>query len=631
MTRWLLALAAAVSFAWGWSHVVHALQGRIAPSGWRTTAPDLPVFGGTDHELGEGKAWTLANHAAFTTETPGALDVVVEIPHDGRVELTISAPAGDIALVLNRQGAERSGLVLRNPDSSWLACDEEVPRLADGPIAVSLRVDDQVRAAVDGQVITCANGLPHIKGRSIRGTVQRTRVLEIDGEPAAGMPWALFLGLAGALCGGVAVVGWLVRRRYPWVAWALAPIVLSGPFAYLDGELLRESLRIPAAHPLAALVLLPVLLSAALLLGGVVVELTRAGRARVAGALAALCGLGLGVVAAPSVTSPSGLAGLGLGLAFGLAVFSLVFVNVRRPRGFNLLSLVCMAAIGGTLEGLLRHSALAATWSGVSKADRAQIQVEHAALQGERQYSEYPASGYPIEPPERTEPLRIVAFGGSSTGGAFTNDDLDTFYPAALERRLDGVQVVNQGVGGWTTLHIRRYVESGLERVDPDIAILYVGHNDRMTAADKPYADVFSELDRGPATAVALALAELRTYQGFRFFVRTLAGGVQGMAVPPEHTRDNVQAIVAALDARGTRTLLAREGVSSGAPLLLDYERVLKALAVDGVAYGDAASVLEDPAASGYFVDNVHLSSTGHDVLAAFLHNRLLELGWLEH
>ena len=52
----------------------------------------------------------------------------------------------------------------------------------------------------------------------------------------------------------------------------------------------------------------------------------------------------------------------------------------------------------------------------------------------------------------RAGSARIVAMGGSSTGGAWQNDKLDQFWPAELERSVGGaVQVVNLGVGGWTT------------------------------------------------------------------------------------------------------------------------------------------------------------------------------------
>ena len=51
--------------------------------------------------------------------------------------------------------------------------------------------------------------------------------------------------------------------------------------------------------------------------------------------------------------------------------------------------------------------------------------------------------------------------------------------------------VLNQGVGGWTTWHIREYVDKKIGELQPQVATLYIGHNDLLTSVPMPYEQLY--------------------------------------------------------------------------------------------------------------------------------------------
>ncbi|ATQ66801.1 MULTISPECIES: arylesterase [Methylosinus] len=110
----------------------------------------------------------------------------------------------------------------------------------------------------------------------------------------------------------------------------------------------------------------------------------------------------------------------------------------------------------------------------------------------------------------QAEPLRIIAFGDSLTAGYQL--PADAAFPAALERRLrkEGydVKVVNSGVSGETTGQGAGRIAYAL-RDGGDLLILELGANDNLRGLD------------------------------------------------PAGTRANLERIIAACDARGTKVLLA--------------------------------------------------------------------------
>ena len=81
----------------------------------------------------------------------------------------------------------------------------------------------------------------------------------------------------------------------------------------------------------------------------------------------------------------------------------------------------------------------------------------------------------------KPDSLRIVAMGDSTTGSV----DVDTSYPTQLRQILlqnsayaGSVDVINAGVGGWTSDQSALWAKIELAAYRPDVVFLYVGWND---------------------------------------------------------------------------------------------------------------------------------------------------------
>ena len=328
----------------------------------------------------------------------------------------------------------------------------------------------------------------------------------------------------------------------------------------------------------------------------------------------------------------------------GAAGAALLWVNVRaaRVRAFNLASLVLAGLALVCAEQSLTWTATGLRLVGASnrsvatplRQQGADPMSDFAIIDGSQEHSAYPSRGYPVAPPARSAPLRIVALGSSSTGGAFQNDDLAQFWPADLGRRLGPqVQVVNQGVGGWTSLHIRRYVETRLPDLDADILLIYQGNNDLKQSSPRTYAALYAELEGArpaPGARLSTWLATVRLYQLLRFTLTPLTMQAEGIAVPIADARRNLSRIIELARAEDARVLLVREGVYPDPMDLASYGVLMSSLANGrDVAFLDGGEVLASATAWELFVDNVHLSRQGHERLAQAIAAELERLGWL--
>jgi lysophospholipase L1-like esterase len=639
-----LALAGA-SLGHGIATVADRLYASGAPDGWTLRRPTVPVFAAVEQPLDEGLGWPLLDHGELVGP-PGAdrVTAVVQVPPGGTLEVGLQLQSGPAGVHLGRQGTPAARVFQRNgPRGRWIDCDGTLPSVDDRPVAVSVRAEPgALRVSVAGTEVRCAIGPGRARSAFLRAGLLRTRLLALDGRDAPGpnVPLrALAVAIGAALA---ALLGWLAARRgIRGAALALAPLALVTPLTGLDARAVLQSLRVQAEEPRVWLVGAPLAVSCVLLSGLLALRAARADRP----AWSVGLGAGAAAVLAASARPESALA-IGAAAGVGLLLTTVIVVNVRRPPGFNAMSLALCALALVTAEAGLRATATGRSWAGIPSREEGALRQEYAALTVERTYTTYPSSGYPVEPRARGSGTRIVAFGGSSTGGAFQNDDLGQFWPALVERRLRStgadVEVVNQGVGGWTTLHIRRYVEAALETVDPDVAVLYVGHNDRFTPSSVPYATLFGAWEERPAARASRLLSDVRLYQGLRFLVSTLTGRGAGVAVPLEHARDNVDTIVARLRGAGAKVLLVREAVAIGGELLHPYGQMLCDVGAPGrrtlggpstpdtdVACLDAAGPLEDPLAGRMFLDNVHLNPAGHQRLSELVVDALVQRGWV--
>jgi lysophospholipase L1-like esterase len=462
--------------------------------------------------------------------------------------------------------------------------------------------------------------------------------------------------LAGTLT-GVELHAWAETARVlwlptPWLS-ALIPAILCG--AALAGTGLVQALRegAPDWSRLAPLLTGLPLAGAGALESGPLPALAGAG-AGVVGAMASgwllirlgcllgssspvrsaaiLNGVGSLMALGIALTDPLGPAALAYAHALGVVGGALFWVNAnpRTARAYNFTAFALALAVLGCLEVTVRFTTAGQTWAGVRSGPMA-FDVFSELETAKQEFSifdagrptAYPSAGYPVRLPARTGAIRVIATGSSSTGGAYQNDRLSDFYPARMQEALGpGYQVINQGVGGWTTFHIDGYVTARIESLDPDVLILYVGHNDQLTALPRPIKEIYSRVhDPGPGAQVAARLAQFRLYQGLRYTVASLRPPDQRVAVPLDHARENLSHIISLMKDRGGRVVLASEGLSPDPGPLVPYFQMLQSLAEahSEVIFVDTAAALHQQSAASVFLDDSHLTDRGHRLVAAML------------
>jgi len=542
----------------------------------------------------------------------------------------------------------------------------------------------------------CPFGSPLKQGASVRSGLRRIGLKAVSTPSlrlVAPQPSWLFRAMVGLL-GALGLAGCArtsVRRG--WVGPGLAivgvmPLLAVLPLSFADLVSALQAVRVVPAQPLLTAIAGPVLASSSVWFFAQSAALARS-RHTLRPAVAGVSGVVLGGIALPGygalgllVMPLAGLAavvvarllpgklgrgplpGMVLGALAGLLIVAalapihgmavtyggvvgvclaaLVWVNVARPRGWNPASLLLFVLVAFFADQALRWTALGMRLTGQSARSAPHAADElggtfssFEALEHRREWQDYPLQDYPVAPPDRRPATtRILAMGGSSTGGAWQNDNLDQFWPAALERKLGGGhQVVNLGVGGWTTFHIRRFLETRLEVADPDLVVLYVGHNDILTFSPRPYNDLYAAWQAGGQAdlAVSGALSRVPLYQLARFGLQAASGRASSSAVPLSDARDNLLDIIALLEPSGARLLLTREAIAPDPSALAPYGEMLAELARshDSVGYVDIASQLSGPRGGGAFIDDCHLTDVGHDRVAAAVRVGLTAEGWL--
>lgn len=510
----------------------------------------------------------------------------------------------------------------------------------------TLRLDargGEITVAVDGQPATRCRG-QWSPGAVVFGSgVRRVQIESVSVTPTGGAPLhesfggllespvlgALLTLLGGAL--GLVVGGRLARLRA--VALAALPLLAVPLLGRVELRGVLDEMRLLEVPEAWGPLLFAGLPAGALLLlvAGAAASSIRGAAAR---GLAPLGFVGVaGIVTVATGGDRSAYAGFATLAALGIPWAALAWVNTHpfARRVATSYALTALLVLGG--EAGLRLTTLDTTWTRTAGWTRAS--EEFAELLEIRRYRAYPDEGFPARPPEPDPSRRrIVALGGSSTGGAFQMDDLDQFWPRRLQDTLAGTdwEVVNQGVGGWNTLHVRLYVESQIERLDADILVLYVGHNDILSPASVPYSQLYARW-RAPSAlfgTISDTLNASRLYVGLKHALFAVRGSGSGVAVPVSDARDNVRAIVDAAQAHDARVLLVTEGLNPDPVPMRAYGEMLAAVAAetDG-AWLDAAEALRATGDPELFLDDCHLSVEGHTRLAGWVKDVLVREGWL--
>ncbi|GEM_PF-4433620 len=448
---------------------------------------------------------------------------------------------------------------------------------------------------------------------------------------AAGLvPTLLWKGLVhvGRASAGVHGDAPLPRRLEPW-AMALAPVLPAAiGLALVPGEQGR-----------------PTVLGLALVGLGLGSSMCLVGLRRVAGldGPSALKGTGalLGVFGTAVLLAwLGGAEQRSAAVMFGLAATALGGVAVARQAGSGgtgglVLGTLLVATALGLLEHGVRHTSVVDRWVGTPEATataaaRSALDSFDALAAGV--HPAVPRTAHPVAIPPDQGRLRVAVLGSSPVAGGPWADPLSEYFPARLAALAgDQVTVFNQGVGDWTTFHMRRYVEARLTDLAADVVVVYAGRRDLAATSPLTLAELHRHWQLHGTGGQPSLLQELRILQGARVLVTTLLDPPLRPAVPVGDAAENLAALATAVRAQGGRVLLVKQALAPDASALADYHAMLDDLAAaqDGVETLDAESLLQ-AAGTGHFVDDRHLTSTGATLLAQALYERLVALGWLD-
>jgi len=247
-----------------------------------------------------------------------------------------------------------------------------------------------------------------------------------------------------------------------------------------------------------------------------------------------------------------------------------------------------------------------------------------------------------IQPGPSAERIRVVTVGDSNTMG-WALDAEDT-YPRRLEAHLGTrlplpVEVVNLGVGGYTSFSTRRVLEDVGLPLHPDAVVISCGANDpqRLPVPDAEHAERFG----GPLGGLRNRLADLRLAR-LAGGVSTALAGEMPPRVSPEAYGQNLAAMFRAARRAGAevvflrvccclpeyRRQLADVSRRHGVPVIRSTEVVRRALS-EGTVPGDLLAEVarwyepeerrSDPDLLYEFRDDCHLNPLGAELVARAL------------
>jgi len=648
MTRrhWLVLIVLATSIGGAITASLGRQASRIeAPAGWHRLSSRGQVFIQADTVGARPPPWTewsVSSYESIAIEVSARqFEVQAEIPESGRLLVALAhSQASPGTGVLLEAGAAPTGRRIRADGSTIDAsCVGDLSPLSAGDVTVSLaRNDSGWSARINGASLNCRSAVG-LGGPSVTAGLKRVVLdeLSLDGKvqprPA---PGAWLAGLITAL--SILALGGLERRLRVEPAHSLATWspLLIGPLGLgVDGAWLAETLRMVSAPGDVLIVGIAVAMALGAKLMLALFMLTRHWAQRKALALVVsilVSGtVGMALAGALGISHPIGLGYSGIA---GASAGALMWVQARasQVRGYNVISLLLAIAVLVGIETGVRYSSLGPVWNSVDDQQGAgtmQTLIEQFEDLDRGIHSEYPSSGFPVAVGPKSAATRVACLGASSTGGAYQNDDLREFYPARLSERLGpDVDVINQGVGGWTSFHLRHFLDQHLDRLDADVITIYLGLNETLSTP-VPFDTLYNQWRSGALQASPSHLDSVRLFQGLRLLVRGLRPG-GGPGVSPESLKENLEHIVTLTRARGIRTLLMNEGIRPDPDEYTAYWVAMKSVADgrDDVAYLDTATLLHRVGMQA-FLDGNHLSDTGHRAVAEAMTHKLEALGWV--
>ena len=628
---------AALTVAWMTATCFMRADSRTsAPEGWARHSRGQP-FVSQSVLAKSAPIWGTTSLAAYQTiigsSQASTISAEVWMPQSGKLVL---APhfrvQGAMDVLVVEAGSPPRGKKLGTAGAGRsLPCSGSPAATQPGWTSISLeRANNGWAAKVNGESLACASG-DGIGSPALTAGLRRVSVrgLTLNGQGAAGAG-STAMGL-GLLAGAVVFGGLLgVARWWSTASTVVAIGLMSGLLILgMDGAQLAETLRLIESSE----DWLPVWMSgffaalAATICGCIQL-------ARKHGFLWTLApGLGF-ALSAGVVWGVIGGMGWLYTLFAGLSLSALIWVNVHptRLKYYNLSALALAAALMGSTEVMVRYTHMGSLWNAADVyrgAGSINTLIEQFEGMKSAVPSIYPAKGFPVALPPKRASKRVVCLGASSTGGAFQNDSLDEFYPARLAQfQTSNTEVVNQGVGGWTSFHIRQFLDGYADNIEGDVWTIYLGVNENLPTP-MPFADLYDAWKDDSLSEGIATLDKIRLYQALRLFARSFRPG-GGVGVPPESLRDNLRHIVQLAKARDVKVLLMSEGVRPDPRILWHYSVVMRDVAEEsgaGVHYLDTAARL-DEVGDRAFIDSNHLTDLGHRTVADTMAKELTALGW---
>jgi|GEM_PF-1738530 len=663
--QWIWALIVVLAGASMADAVVTGMAQQSAqetPDGWYRAQEQVP-FRRADllGELsGDVHSYTLDHHMAMSANQPSdTWDITLQLGKGSEVRLLLSGRIepprpgaeqstagnrvlGDGLLIRRARGGAVTGLHFLSKSSSPLQCQGSLPIPGADPYTLRFeRTRNGFRAQSGDATMQCSSqrsqGVP-----TLMSGLHRVRILEshtahasFAAPPAPSRSVAILIGIFLSM-----MLWWAERKAgtdFRVAALTSLPLLQAWPLQGANSLGLVEQLRIPGLTPYFLAFWIPLFICLIFKVSHHSARLAKRAKTPFQGVGAAaviggISGLTLSIAGQPHYTMAYVYFAVA-GLLFG----GLIGVNAvaQRLRGVNLFSLAFI--IGGffSLEWGVRFTETGVTWSPTGRMQfdeqlgwtSSTISDFEALEKG--QHKTYPDSGYPIAIPTQKSAQRLICLGSSATGGAFQNDNLSEFYPARLQELLgSSMQVINQGVGGWTSFHMARYAQQKADELNPDIITLYIGHNDVLTKSKKPYKALFGDWKSGKN--LTTPLPSVRLFQGLRFAINAFRAPSGNIAVPVDHAEENVRMVHEIAKAHNAKLLVIPEAITPDSAALFEYDAMLQALAKtnNDIAYLDAPSLLLD-ATGDFFLDDVHLTDQGHRRLAQAIHQKLQDEKWI--
>ncbi|MBU8932506.1 MAG: SGNH/GDSL hydrolase family protein [candidate division Zixibacteria bacterium] len=244
---------------------------------------------------------------------------------------------------------------------------------------------------------------------------------------------------------------------------------------------------------------------------------------------------------------------------------------------------------------------------------------------------------------------RILGLGNSCTFG--WGVAYETGYLRQLETMLTGeYEVINGAIPGYTSLQGKRFYESDLRSLGPDIVLILFAFNDHWAAASQ-----IADKDQQPPPQFLLDiqnnLSRLHTYRLMKKLLLVMIEqdrdslfdrSAPVYRVGPDDFRDNIESLCQRIRDDGARPIL----LTSPIPLLATYyppghrsplhsfhekyNRIIREIAsisnikmVDlAVEFDRHTGLFDDP-----LVDAIHFNARGHHVAARIIHEHLTSVG----